>query len=146
MRARESVSGRLDGELSELERAWLDAHLSACAECSAYADSVAAFTRELRTAPLEQPDAEIALPSRRRARGFGLQSAAAVIAILAVGSGSSFALGRMLGSHGAPAVRGAVSVADVTSLRADSTEQHILAMLRRLEPGNSLRVGRVIAV
>jgi predicted anti-sigma-YlaC factor YlaD len=147
MRARESVSGRLDGELSELEGAWLDAHLRDCAECFAYADSVAAFTRELRAAPQERPTIAIAVTSRRRTRGFRLQSAVAAVAIFALGTGASFGLGRMLGGHPAPSVRAARGVGDnMASLRADSAEQHILAMLRQLQTGDTLSSGRVIAV
>ena len=46
MRAREAVSARLDGELSELDALRLDAHLSACATCTAFAvDATAVATR-----------------------------------------------------------------------------------------------------
>ncbi|HKT44939.1 MAG TPA: zf-HC2 domain-containing protein, partial [Gaiellaceae bacterium] len=65
-RAREAVSARLDGELSELGSARLSAHLRACAACAAYALEVAAVATRLRMAPLEQPSVPVALPARRR--------------------------------------------------------------------------------
>jgi len=51
-RARFWASLRVDGELSELEGALLDAHLGRCADCSAYAAGVAGTTEALRNAPL----------------------------------------------------------------------------------------------
>ena len=51
-RARFWASLRVDGELSELESALLDAHLGRCADCSAYATGVAGVTAALRNAPL----------------------------------------------------------------------------------------------
>jgi len=132
MRARESVSARLDGELSELEAAGLDKHLHACAECSAFARELHALSAELCAAPLEQPKITVFAPARRRPL-VRLQTAVAAAAIVAVAAGSSFTV---TGTAGA----------DFLSLQADSNEQHILAMRRRLEPSDSLRSGRVIAV
>lgn len=51
-RARFWASLRVDGELSELEGALLDAHLGRCADCREYAAGVAGATEMLRTAPL----------------------------------------------------------------------------------------------
>src|SRR5438270_10198424 len=119
LRARESISARLDDELSELGAARLAAHLRICPECSAYAGGVGAVAGLLRSAPLELPDVEIALPPRRRMPG--LQVAAAAAAAVAVAAGSSFALGRALGTNAAPTATGAaVTGADLLSLRADS--------------------------
>ena len=53
-RARFWASLRLDGELSELESALLDAHLARCAACSAVARDFASSTDELRVRPLER--------------------------------------------------------------------------------------------
>jgi anti-sigma factor RsiW len=143
-RARESVSCRLDGELSELEATRLDDHLRDCAECSAYARELHALSAELRAAPLEQPKITVFMPTRRRPR-VRLQTAAAAAAIVAVVSGSSFAVGRALGPQAGPAAT-ASSSSDMLGLRADVLNQHMLAMVRRLEPGGELRFGRVIVL
>jgi predicted anti-sigma-YlaC factor YlaD len=146
MRARESVSARLDGELSELEAAGLDDHLRACADCSAFALELHALSSGLRAATLEQPRIAAFAPARRRPI-VRLQTAAAAAAIVAVVAGSSFAVGRVVGIHGAGhgGLVGAVA-ADSLSVQADSTRQHVLAMLPRLAPVRTLRGGRLIAV
>ena len=64
-RAREWASLRLDGELSELERALLDAHTRNCAACAEYVDEIGAFTMAIRSAELEQLPRPVALPLRR---------------------------------------------------------------------------------
>ena len=64
--AREGVSARLDGELSEHENARLDMHLRGCAECRAYAGEVETITAGLRATPLERPEIRVIMPHRRR--------------------------------------------------------------------------------
>jgi predicted anti-sigma-YlaC factor YlaD len=140
LRARESASARLDGELSELGAARLAAHLRACDECRAYASELESVAGLLRAAPLELPETEFALPVRRRVPA--LQIAAVAAAAVAVAAGSSFALGRALGTSGASTATGAaVTSPDTFSVQADSTQQHILAMVRRLERHDTLRFG-----
>ncbi len=88
-RAREWASLRLDGELSQLEQALLDAHLVRCAECRAYATESEALTLTLRMVDPEQPTAPIVLPRRASGalRNFQTGVAAAmVIAAAALGS------------------------------------------------------------
>jgi anti-sigma factor RsiW len=86
-RAREHVSLRLDGELSELEGASLHAHLSRCTRCSAFASELEALTDGLRAAPLEQPPFKVALPRRRSVAvrrvlpAAGVAAAAAAVAV-----------------------------------------------------------------
>jgi len=140
-RARESLSARLDGELSELEAAGLDDHLRACAECSAFARELHALGTALRAAPLEQPRIQVFASARRRPL-VRLQTAAAAAAIVAVAAGSSFAVGRAIGVHGASHRRAATT--EDLSLRADSVQQHILALLPRFAPTSTL--DRVIAL
>ncbi len=93
-RARNWVSLRLDGALSELESAMLDRHLAGCAECRRFDADVAASTARLRAAPLETPVARFGLPARsRRGRLVALQGvgtmAAALAAALTLVSGGS---------------------------------------------------------
>ncbi len=135
MLARESASARLDNELSELENARLDAHLRGCAECLAYAEEIGAIAVRLRAAALERPAERIVLPRRRVFSGARLQAAvaAAAVAVVAAVAGSSFTLGHFLGVRNSPVETSTVA-ADLLSLRADSTQQHLLAMLPQLEP------------
>jgi len=81
-RMRGVISGCLDGEVSEVERATMDVHLAACADCRAYAAGLAETSRLLRAAPLEELDFPIALPSHRLrlARTMQLGAAAAAVA------------------------------------------------------------------
>jgi predicted anti-sigma-YlaC factor YlaD len=135
MLARESASARLDNELSELENARLDAHLRGCAECLAYAEEIGAIAVRLRAAALERPAERLVLPRRRVFSGARLQAAvaAAAVAVVAAVAGSSFTLGHFLGVRNSPVETSTVA-ADLLSLRADSTQQHLLAMLPQLEP------------
>jgi predicted anti-sigma-YlaC factor YlaD len=144
--AREAVSVRLDGELSELEEAGLDGHLRACADCSAFARELQALGRELHAAALEQPGIQIFVPVRRRPLA-GLRTAAAAAAIVAVAAGSAFAVGGLVGNHGRPglAMTG-IAGSDFLAVHTDSAEQHTLAMARNLGPTEPLRVGGVIPV
>ncbi len=90
-RARESVSAELDGELPELERERLSAHLRACAGCAAWAANVEDAARRLREATLEVPAGTITLPRRGRRWTVGpavaISSAAALVASVAVAIG-----------------------------------------------------------
>jgi anti-sigma factor RsiW len=71
-RARQAVSLRLDGELSQLERALLERHLDRCSACAVFADDASALTRELRAAPPVRLERPTQLPLRRRVGyGFG---------------------------------------------------------------------------
>ncbi|HVM58630.1 MAG TPA: zf-HC2 domain-containing protein [Gaiellaceae bacterium] len=131
MLARESASVRLDGELSELESARLDAHLRVCADCRAYAAEVGAIAEQLRKAALERPGQQIALPRRRALSGARMQvaAAAAAVVVAAAAAISSFTLGHTLTTaRTVPALRG-VGESDLLSLRADSTAQHLLLLL-----------------
>jgi ferric-dicitrate binding protein FerR (iron transport regulator) len=90
-RAREWVSLRVDGELSELEGALLEAHLKRCAGCREFADDLAGLTGALRAAALDPLTAPIMLPRRTRVslRAFQATAAAAAV-VLAAGLGSLF--------------------------------------------------------
>jgi predicted anti-sigma-YlaC factor YlaD len=92
-RTRGWLSLRLDGELSEFERALMDAHLSCCAECRAFEADTAALTFALRSAPLERLAEPVALPQTRRRPARAIQVAAAAAAVLVAAS-----VGSLLGS------------------------------------------------
>ena len=66
-RARQWVSLRADGELSQLEQARLERHLGACPSCAAAAGGLAGVAQLLRSAPLarpHQPAAVVGVPAR----------------------------------------------------------------------------------
>ena len=134
-RARFWASLRLDGELSELESALLDAHLARCAACSAVAREFAASTDDLRARPLERVAPVTVRHARSPRRVFVGVAIAAVVAV-----------GVLLGGL----VRGQVShdalpaphrVAVVASL--DTPDQ--LRMLRRTTLLNQRRLPRDIS-
>ncbi|HEY4414017.1 MAG TPA: zf-HC2 domain-containing protein [Gaiellaceae bacterium] len=87
--AREGVSLRLDGELSELGSTRLANHLRHCEACSAYAAELEAIADGLRSAPFEHPGPQVlvrgATPRTRIAPL--VAGAAAVIAALAASVG-----------------------------------------------------------
>jgi predicted anti-sigma-YlaC factor YlaD len=116
-RAREYASLRLDGELSDFERALLDSHLERCPSCHAFADDLVGVTDRLRTAPLEQPALAITLPRRRFAPVRGAQVSAAAAAIVSVvGIGTLFGL---LNSSASTPARGAAKLSSMASENRD---------------------------
>lgn len=79
VRARMWASQRIDGELSELEGALLEAHLEGCSDCRSVADGFADVTVRLRESvepgdsgaeaeAVAAPDPPGAVPRRKRLR------------------------------------------------------------------------------
>jgi len=101
-RAREWASLRLDGELSELERALLDAHTRRCAACEHYVAEIDAITASIRSAELERLPRPVVLPLRRSFAWAtrALQAGAATAAVLAITAGLALQVGRTSSSHG----------------------------------------------
>jgi predicted anti-sigma-YlaC factor YlaD len=89
-RVRLQLSLELDEGLSQLERPMLAVHLARCADCRAYRADARAFTRLLRTAPLERLKEPIAVSrSRRRllpARLPAVAGAALAFAVVGIGA------------------------------------------------------------
>jgi hypothetical protein len=83
--ARECVSLRLDGELSELEEAMLRRHVAGCADCRTFEEATESFTTRLRSAPLETPAPVFApqLQAGGRRRFIGVGAFAAALAAAA---------------------------------------------------------------
>src|SRR5438477_537085 len=67
-RAREWASLRMDGELSELESALLEAHLKRCEACGSFAVEVEAVALQLRAASLERIE-----PPKAHTSDFGVR-------------------------------------------------------------------------
>jgi len=138
--AREAASARLDGELSELEAARLDAHLADCAGCRRYAAEIAELAETLRFASLEP----VTLPlfvARRRRPHVRLQVAAAAV-FLAAATGGSFAIGQMLGSEGSPP---SATVGTTLTLASAATPD-ILGAPLRLRPLRMPTTSKIIPV
>jgi len=133
-RARFWASLRLDGELSELESALLDAHLARCADCSAAAHDFGAFTGELRASRLE-PVAPVAVRRARSPRR--VLVGAAIAAVIAAGALGGLVRGQV--SHDATPAPHTVAV--VASL--ETPDQ--LRKLRRTTLLNERRLPRDIS-
>jgi hypothetical protein len=88
-RARTWAALAPDGELSQLERRLLDAHVARCAPCRFFAGEIAAIALELRDAAYEAPGRLVALPSVhvRRSVYARLRAAGAVAAVAAMAVG-----------------------------------------------------------
>jgi predicted anti-sigma-YlaC factor YlaD len=98
--ARALASAALDGELSEFERASLDAHLRTCAECASVREGMAGVTALVRVAAPEQPAAALWQRPRRRSRRLGRVSAA--VGALAAASAMGAVVAGSLGGTAAP--------------------------------------------
>jgi anti-sigma factor RsiW len=134
-RARFWASLRLDGELSELEGALLDAHLARCEACSAVAREFGALTTDLRSRPLEHAVPVTVSRARSPRRVF---VGAAVAAVIAVG----VLLGGLVrGQVSHDALQAPHPVAVVASL--DTPDQ--LRMLRRTTLLNQRHIPRDIS-
>jgi predicted anti-sigma-YlaC factor YlaD len=83
-RARELVSLRLDGELSELEARMLAVHLRWCSGCCAYASELEELAGRLRSASAEPFVRSVNVRRVPRARALQLASVAAVVAVAAL--------------------------------------------------------------
>jgi anti-sigma factor RsiW len=88
-RARSWISHEVDGELSQLERLFLAAHVRRCGECARFSEDVHAFTEIVRSAPLEQPERQFELPAQRppAARVVGRVAIAGALVAFAGGLG-----------------------------------------------------------
>lgn len=90
-RARSWAALAPDGELSELERKLLAAHLRGCDACSSFAVEVAAVAAGLRASELEPLPRPVSIPTWRRRPAYGRfrgVAAAAAVAVMALGIAS----------------------------------------------------------
>jgi predicted anti-sigma-YlaC factor YlaD len=132
---RGAISESLDGELSQVESARLEAHLGHCAACRAYSADAAHTARLLRHAPLETLDFPITLPSRRLAMARRLQVAAAAAALVA-----TVGLSAVVGSVGGGG--SSLSVGSASASRAQPTNLRFAEQeLRMLYRASSARAG-----
>jgi len=135
---RGAISESLDGELSQVERARLEAHLGHCAACRAYSADVARTARLLREAPLETLDFPIALPSRRLAIAGRMQVGAAAAALVVTVSLSAVVGSVGGGDSGLSASSASASSAQPAKLRF--TEQELRMLYRASSARDGLNV------
>jgi anti-sigma factor RsiW len=132
-RVRSQVSLELDGELSQLERAMVAAHLRRCPECRAYQAQVTSFTRVLREAPLKEMEKPVVVRKPRRAIAGRLQAGvAAAVALVALGVTGRIAISESPAPRSpsvAPQQVGNPSMGDL---------QNELAILQLVRPGKPL--------
>ena len=93
-RTRELISLQLDGELSELGRTRLAAHLARCASCRDFARAAEAATLALRTSPVDQPSRQILIPHRGRTRLRAVQAGGIAAMLLVATAVATFAAPR----------------------------------------------------
>ena len=96
-RASQQLSLRLDSELSEFDGMILEAHLSRCAGCREFGQSIAGLTNALRAVPAEEPRVSVQVTRgwrRRNTLSRSLRAASAVAAVALVGIGGLVALER----------------------------------------------------
>jgi hypothetical protein len=106
-RARFWASLRVDGELSELEGALLDAHLGRCVECGEFEASAIASAALLRKAPLAVPSPMVVQGARSPRRVLLAAGAAAAVIGAALLGGL---VNGAVAPHGSPTTARSVSV------------------------------------
>jgi hypothetical protein len=120
-RARQWASLRIDGELTELEDALLEKHLTACGPCRSFAARLTATTELVRATPQERPQIDYAPRGRRPA--FPMGRRVAIVAVAAAAALGSFVGSSLQKPAEAPAP---ASVPQVSFLTRD------IAQLRQL--------------
>jgi predicted anti-sigma-YlaC factor YlaD len=125
---RELSSASVDGELSELDDARVQSHLTACAACRAFAATAAQTSRLVSETPLDDLNIRIVMPSRRLALARRLQVGAAAAAIV-VTVGLSAVVSTM-GTSSSPA-RPAKAQQQVSNFRFPDQELRLLERTSR---------------
>lgn len=133
-RARTWAAMAPDGELSELERKLLDAHVQRCAACAHFAVEVAAVAAELRATALQQLSRPVSVPIWRQrpvyAR-FRAVGAAAAVAVMALGIASRAPL--------TPSERDSFELPRVTNFANKAPEREVELIVRRSENDEAQR-------
>ncbi|TML89834.1 MAG: zf-HC2 domain-containing protein [Actinobacteria bacterium] len=127
-RARMWASLAVDGEISEVERDSLRAHVAVCPACEAWAAGVVDLAQTLRTAPLAEPSRTLFDPPIRSRH---LQLRALQLAAAAAAVAASVGLGHLAASLTSPAGGKAPSRAAIAATQEPYIEQQQLALLGR---------------
>ncbi len=125
-----------DGELSMLELRLLQAHIERCPSCARVAADIEAISDAIRSAPLESPSTQIALPVLRHrtvlSRSPGIR-AVGQFAAFAVGGMLAFTLGSWASDSTVVTMPVRPIVIDNTDFAAVDTEPTELRAFRRAE-------------
>ena len=135
-RARRWAALAPDGELSLLETRLLQAHIQRCPGCARVAADIEAISVAIRSAPLEAPSAQVALPVLRRATFFSrVPSMRSVgqLAAIAVGGLLAFTVGSWSSDETAATLPVRPIVIDQTDFAAVDAEPAELRAFRRAE-------------
>lgn len=117
-----------DGELSELERKLLEAHVQRCAACAHFAVDVADVTAELRAAALQPLPRPLSVPIWRRRPVYArvrAVGAAAAVAVMALGIASRAPL--------TPSDRDSLELPQITNFANNAPEREVELITRRVE-------------
>ena len=127
-RARQWASLRVDGELSELEGALLDAHLTRCEPCRGFVREAEGIAGALRAVAFERLPAPVAIdvPQRPRVPLRVVQAAAAVALVLVAA-----VLGSVLGVADRSATSALKAVPRHTAMVAMADSPDTIRALRR---------------
>ncbi len=129
-RARTWATLAPDGELSELERRLLDAHLGHCSACADFSVEVAAIAAELRAAALQPLPRPVSVPVWRRRTAY--------VSVRAVGSAAAvalMALGIAARAPLSPGDEGTFGPARVTNF-ANNADREMTLIIRRADNEN----------
>ena len=127
-RARAWAALAPDGELSELERKLLEAHVRRCSACARFAVEVAALAAELRAAALQPLPRPVSVPLWRRRPAYArlrAVGAAAAVAVMALGVASRAPL--------APSESDSFKVPQVTNFANKAPEREVELITRRVQ-------------
>lgn len=127
-RARTWAALAPDGELAELERKLLEAHVRRCSACARFAVEVAALAAELRAAALQPLPRPVSVPLWRRRPAYArvrAVGAAAAVAMMALGIASRAPL--------APSESDSFKVPQVTNFANRAPEREVELIIRRVE-------------
>src|SRR5262245_721060 len=136
-RARQAVSLRLDGELSQIERALLDRHLERCTECAAFAADACVFTDALRDAAPVRLEVPIRLPLRRRRVRDAMRNSGAWVAAASVAATALLAVMTLPAQNGV-STSSAASRSVEPRPNQDLHDLRILRMAQMKPPAESL--------
>ena len=136
-RARQAVSLRLDGELSQIERALLDRHIERCPDCAVFAADASSFTQALRVSDPVELDMPIPLPLRRRRVRDLVRNSGAWVAAASVAATALLAV-MTLPSQSGIGTGSAVSAANSQRPNQDLHDLRILRMAQMKPPAESL--------
>src|SRR3954447_23040161 len=128
-RARQWASLRLDGELSELENALLDAHLTRCDACRGFVREAEGIATAPPAVALERVPApvEVDLPRRRRRMPLRVAQSAAAAALVVAAA----ALGSLLGVANRADERTSAAAPRHTAMVAMTESPDTIRALRR---------------